>query len=119
MTGCGNRTTCRNLFRQLHILPLKSKCIFLILFAIKNRNLFTANSDSHNIHTRHSDDIHLLLSSLSIFQNGACFTGIKILNKLLIDLKQLVEFPTKFKGTLRRYLVFYCFYSVDVFYSMN
>jgi hypothetical protein len=30
-----------------------------------------------------------------------------------------VEFPTKFKGTWRRYLVSHCFCSLDEFYSMN
>jgi hypothetical protein len=37
------------------------------------------------------------------------FTGIKFFNKLPSELKQLVNFPKKFKRTLRRYLVSHCF----------
>jgi hypothetical protein len=33
-------------------------------------------------HTRQSDDLHLPSSSLSIYQNGTYFTGIKFFNKL-------------------------------------
>jgi hypothetical protein len=53
------------------------------------------------------------------YQNGAYFTGIKIFNKLPLELNQLVELPQKFKRTLRGYLVSHCFYSLDEFYSMN
>ena len=77
------------------------------------------NSDSHNIQARQSDNLHLPSSSLSIYQNGAYFTGTEIFNKLPLELKQLAEFPTKFKGTLSRYLIYQCFYSLGEFYSMN
>ena len=118
--GHGNRTSFRNFFKHLNILPLKSKYMFsILLFVIKNRNLFTTNSDNHTIKTRQSDNLYLPSSSLSIHQNGAHLIGIKTFNKFSLELKQLVEFPTKFKGTLRRYLVSQSFYSLDEFYSMK
>jgi hypothetical protein len=52
-------------------------------------------------------------------KNGAYFTGIKIFNKLSLELKQLVDLPRKFKRTLKKYLVSHCSYSLDEFYSMN
>jgi hypothetical protein len=44
LTGHGSRTSCRNIFKQLKILLLKSQYIFsTLLFVSKNRNLFTTN----------------------------------------------------------------------------
>jgi hypothetical protein len=72
-----------------------------------------------NIQTRQGDNLHLPSCSLTLYQNGAYFTGIKIFNKLPSELKQLVNFPKKFKRTLRRYLVSHCFYSIEEFYNMG
>jgi hypothetical protein len=120
ITGHGNRTSCRGLFKQLEILPLKSQYIFsILLFVSKNRNLFITNYDRHNVQTRQSDNLHLPTSSLTLYQNGAYFTGIKIFNKLPSELKGLVELPKIFKRTLRRYLVLHCFYKLEEFYCMN
>jgi hypothetical protein len=69
--------------------------------------------------TLQSDNLYFPSSSLNIFQNGAYFTGIKFFNKLPLELKQLVEFLRKFKGDLRRYLVTYCFYILEEFFSMK
>jgi hypothetical protein len=91
ITGHGNRTSCRDLFKQLEILPLKSQYIFsILLFVLKNRNLFITNYDRHNVQTRQSDNLHLPTSSLTLYQNGTYFTGIKIFNKLPSELKELV-----------------------------
>jgi hypothetical protein len=99
---------------------LKSQYIFsILLFVSKNRNLFTTNFGRHNIWTRQSDNLHFPSSSLTIYQNGAYFTGIKIFNRLPLELKQLVGFPRKCKGALRGYLVSHCFYSLEKFFSMN
>jgi hypothetical protein len=100
MTGHGNRTSCRKLFKQLKYFTIETHYIFsILLFVIKNRNLFTTNFANHNIQTRRIDNLYHPSSSLSIYQNGAYFTGIKIFNTFSLVLKQLVEFPTKFKGT--------------------
>jgi hypothetical protein len=120
ITGHGSRTSCRNLFKQLKILPMKSQYIFsILLFVTKNRNLFITNYDNHNIQTRQGDNLHLPSSSLTLYQNGAYFTDIKNFNKLPSELKQLANFPKKFKRTLRRYLVSHCFYSIEEFYNMG
>jgi hypothetical protein len=64
-------------------------------------------------------NLHLPTSSLTLYQNGAYFTGIKIFIKLPSELKELVESPKIFKRTLRRYLVSHCFYKLEEFYCMN
>jgi len=120
MTGQTNRTSCRSFFKQLKILPMKSQYIYSILsFVVKNRNLFTLNGDKHNILTRQSGDLYLPSSSLTLYQNGVHFTGVKIFNNLPRELKQLAVTPNKFKRTLREYLVSHCFYSLDEYFRMN
>jgi hypothetical protein len=47
ITGHRGRTSCRNLFKELKILRMKSQYIFsILLFVIKNRNLFITNYDN-------------------------------------------------------------------------
>ena len=47
--GCKQRVSCRNLFRRLKILPLASQYkLSLMLFIVKNKNLFTLNSEHHD-----------------------------------------------------------------------
>jgi len=56
-----NRDSCRQLFKNLKILPLKSQYIFsLLLFVAKNRDLYESNSEIHNINTRFSSDFYIL-----------------------------------------------------------
>jgi hypothetical protein len=120
ITGHGNRSSCRDLFRQLEILPLKCQYIFSILiFVLKNINLFITNYDKHNVQTRHSDNLYFPTSSLTLYQNGVYYTDTKIFNKLPPKLKDLVQTPKIFKSSLRRYLVLHCFYKLEEFYCMN
>ena len=53
--GCGNRESCRNLFKEFNILPLMSQCILsLLTFASNNREQYFANSEIHNTqHDKH------------------------------------------------------------------
>jgi len=62
-----NRDSCRQLFKDLKILPFKSKYIFsLLLFVTKNRDLYESNSEIHNISTRFSSDIHTSTGNLKL-----------------------------------------------------
>jgi hypothetical protein len=120
ITGQGNRTSCRQIFKQLEILPLKSQYIYsILLFVGKHKHFFTTNSDRHNIQTRQRDNLHVPSSSLTVFQNGVYYSGIKLFNKLPVELKQLVGFPKKFKIAVRRYLVSHCFYTLNEFVDMD
>jgi len=48
MMGHKNRALCRNLFRRLEIPPFVSQYILLLmLFVVKNKNLFILNSENH------------------------------------------------------------------------
>jgi hypothetical protein len=72
-----------------------------------------------NIQTRHKDNLYTPTYSLTLYQNGVYYTGIQIFNKLPPEIRELVQTPNIFKGTLRRYLVQHCFYKLEEFYLMN
>jgi hypothetical protein len=113
-----NGSSCRNLFKQLNILPLKSQHIFsLMMFVARNRELFVINANVHNFPTRLHNDLHLPIANLSVFQNGVYFSGVKIFNNLPTDLKQTFYDVYKFKRALKRFLLDNSFYSLEEFYS--
>jgi hypothetical protein len=88
MTGHGNRSSHRNLFKQPRILPLKSQYIYnVLLFVSKNRKYFITHYDAHNLQTRQSNNLFLPTSSLALYQKGVFFTGIKLFNKLPPEIK--------------------------------
>jgi hypothetical protein len=46
--GCSYRESCRDLFKELNILPLKSQyLLFLMMLTIKNKEYFVENKDYH------------------------------------------------------------------------
>ena len=52
---CGNRVSCRNLSKKLQVLLLTSKYMLsLLMFIVQNKNLFSTNTENHNIDTRQS-----------------------------------------------------------------
>jgi len=98
-----SRTSCRNLFKQLNILSLKSQYIFsLMMFVVRNRELFVINANVHNFPTRSHNDLHLPIANLFVFQKEVYFSGAKIFNNLPTDLKQTFYDIYKFKKILKK-----------------
>jgi hypothetical protein len=88
MLGYGNTVSCRNIFKELGILPLASQYLFsLLLFVSYNKTLFSSNIDSHTIATRQSLDLYLPQANLTVYQKGVYYVGIKKFNKLPIEIK--------------------------------
>jgi hypothetical protein len=53
--GQKSRDSCRDLFKELKMLPFISQYIFsLLLFIVNNKNYFITNLENHNIHPRSS-----------------------------------------------------------------
>jgi hypothetical protein len=72
------RDSCRELFKKLKILPMYSHYIFsLILFVLNNKDQFKSNHEIHSFNTRHSTNLHLPTSRLTVIQRGPYFFGIK------------------------------------------
>jgi hypothetical protein len=120
MTGQGNRSSCRNLFKQLGILPLKSQYIYsILLFVSKNWNYFITNYDTHNLQTRQSNNLFSPISTLMLYQKVVYYTGIKLVNKLPSEIKETILTQSLFKRTLRSYLVSLCFYEMEEFLTLQ
>jgi hypothetical protein len=90
ITNSRSRDSCRELYMKLKILPLCSQYICsLLLFVVKNKDLFLSNSEIYTINIRHSNNLHYPSCNLTIFQKGTYYFGIKILNKFPPNLKNL------------------------------
>ena len=73
--GHGNKESCGNLFKELNILPLMSQYILsLLTFVSNNREQYFANSEIHNINTRHNSNLHLPRAYMNIYQKGVHYS---------------------------------------------
>jgi len=85
--GCGNRESCKNVFKKLNILPLMSQYILsLLTFVSNNWEEYFRNSEIHNINTRHTSNLHLPKAYLNIYQKGDYYSGIQIFSSLPWDI---------------------------------
>jgi hypothetical protein len=70
-----NKDSCLPLFRQLNILPLYSQYILSVLiFVVKNLDIFKFNSAIHSINTRQGSDLHLPTNNLAKVQKAVYTT---------------------------------------------
>jgi hypothetical protein len=64
---CSFRESCRDLLKELNMLPLKSQYILsLIMFVIKSKEYFFKNNDCHGLYTRQSTNLHMSQVNLTI-----------------------------------------------------
>ena len=118
MTKSRRRDSCRQLFKRLEILPLKSQYILsTLLFVVKNKDLFTTNQEIHNINTRCNTNLHPPTCNLMVYQKGVYFSGIKLFNHLPPDIKSLSKEIKLFKPALKRFLFSHLFYSVEEYFD--
>ena len=100
----GNRESCRELFKKLNILPLHPQHILsLLLFVVKNINMFKSNSVVHSINTRHCSDLYLPSAHLSKVQKAVYHTEIKDFNCLPPRIKSVSSDMRKFKLALKSF----------------
>jgi len=112
--------SCRELFKKLQILPLFSQYIFsLLMFVVKNRELFKLNSDIHHIGTRHNNDLHLPSTHLNLFQKGVYYSGIKIYNHHPLSIKDLSHDIKCFKRALKGFIQLNSFYSLEEYFNSH
>jgi len=98
MIGCKGRVSCRNLFRRLEILTFVSEYILsLLLFVVKNRNLFILNSDNQTKRTRQFSNFYQPITNLTIYQREVYYMGIKIFNNLSSYIKDICNNIRKFE----------------------
>jgi hypothetical protein len=117
--GHDNRESCRNSFKELNILPLMSQYILSLLsFVSYNREQYFANSEIHNINTRHTSNLHLPRAHLNIYQKEVYYSCIKIFNSLPQDIKTYIDNPRTFKKAVKKCLYTYSFYLLNEYYDI-
>jgi len=120
MEGCGNRVSCRNLFKKLQILPLTSQYMLsLLMFVVQNKNLFLTNNENHNLDTRQRNNLYLPQANWTIYQKGAYYSGIKIFNNLPLEIKNVAGNQKKFKIALKKFLQTYSFYTIEEYLNQS
>ena len=98
MMGYKNRVSCRNLFKKLEILPFVSQYILLLmLFVVKNTNLFTLNLENHTKGTRQFNNFYQFITNFTVYQKGIHYMGIRIFNSLLPYIKDISNNVRKFE----------------------
>jgi hypothetical protein len=101
-----HRTSYREHFKKLKILPLQSQYILsLLFFVVDNGEYFKVNSEIHIINTRNKLNLHLPISNLSVYQKGTYQSGIKVFNSLPSQIKDLSHNRNQFKCALKKFLV--------------
>jgi hypothetical protein len=115
-----SRDSCRDLFKNLRILPLQSQYILShLLFVVDNINKFKLIPNVYNMNTRKKYNYHLPPSNLSLYQKGVYFTGIKVFNNLPQSIKDLSNDTKQFKSALKNYLHAHSFCCIDEYFSVN
>lgn len=112
------RAHCKELFIKLNILSVP--CIYIfqcLMYARKNMEVFTLNSDAHCYNTRRCYNIHKLPCIFSKTLNSFKFTAIKLFNKLPFNFRQLRL--ALFENKLKSFLLKTCFYSLDEFLTAS
>ena len=119
ITKAGKRNSCRQLYKQLQILPLPSLYIFSILVFANNRSLFLSNSEIHDRNTRYNHNLHLSSTNLTMVQKGVLHSGSNIYNHLPLHITMLSKDAKQFKSKLRSHLIEHTFYSLGWILSIN
>jgi hypothetical protein len=116
----GKCDSCRQLFKTLQTLTVPSQYIFsLLVFVDKNRGLFSSNSEIHDINTRKNYNLHLPSTNLTSVQKGVYYSGGKVFNHLLKNIKILSNDFKRFKSVLKNFLTEHTFYSFEEFYQFT
>jgi len=102
----------------IQILPLTSQYMLsLLMFVVQNKNLFSTNTENHNLDTRQRNNLYLPQANLTIYQKGAYCLGIKIFNNLPLEIKNVAGNQKKFKIALKKFLYTYSFYTMEEYLS--
>lgn len=109
--------SCRELFKIYNILTVTSLFIFeLCIYVFVNKDKFSKNSTHHNFNTRQRSDFCIPLTKLNITKNAPNVLGLKLFNKLPVDLKNAMTLSS-FKNGLKKLLIGKTIYSLSEFYG--
>lgn len=114
LSKLNSRESCRNAFRELELLTLP--CLYILDVTLYSRFKcdLVQGGDVHQYETRGRDNYRAGQHKLMAFEHLPSQAGIKFINKLPEDIKQINN-PKQFKTRLRHLLVLRALYSVDEF----
>jgi hypothetical protein len=118
IANLGVRDSCRCVFKKLGILLLYSQYA-LLMFVVKNRDLFQVNTDVHSFGTKYKNDLHLSSAKLKVFQRGTFYSGIRAYNHLLKNMKDLSYDVKHFKRVLKTFFQTHSFYSLEEYFNLK
>jgi hypothetical protein len=84
-----------------------------------NREQYFANSEIHNINTRHTSNLNLPRAHLNIYQKGVYCLGIKIFSSIPQDIEIYINNPRTFKKAVKKLLYTNSFYALNKYYGKN
>ena len=93
MLGVSMRSSCIQLFKTLHILPLPSVYkTETLMYVKKNINCYSTNFQVHTYNTRGKNNLHTIPHSTSLYSEGFIHTGLQLYNTLPGYLKEMLLF---------------------------
>jgi hypothetical protein len=117
-TNSSRNASCRQLLKDLNILPIQPQYEYsILLFVTKNKDQFLSNSQVHEINARQTFDLYVPTANLTIYQKGVYYSGIQIYNHLPTAIKDLSDYKNKFKLALKRHLLHNSFYSLEEYFN--
>ena len=90
----------------------------LLLYVTKNRDLHESSSEIHNINSRLGSHLRTPAANKT-FQKGPFYFVIKVLNHLLISIKNTSHDRNQFRSVLKSFLLINSFYSLVEYFTWN
>ncbi|PNF32402.1 hypothetical protein B7P43_G10111 [Cryptotermes secundus] len=118
MSGLRSRDSCGDAFRDWGILPLQSQYIFsLLMFVANNMHLYHTTSHINGLNTRRNFDLCCPQTNLTTYQRGLLYFGIKLLNHLPLNIKELIHNIKQFRAVLSVFLRTKSYYTLDEYFN--
>ncbi|XP_063531441.1 uncharacterized protein LOC134742322 [Cydia strobilella] len=122
IAGVPEDASCRELFKELNILPLTCEHIFQVaLFTHKNYHAFRQRGVNESRAMRSNKLAHLLVTpahKLSKSVRSVYISGPSVYNRLPDVIKKDATSTVVFKSRLRKWLLSHTFYSISEFYEL-
>ena len=87
------------------------------MFVVQNKNFFLTNNENYNLDTRQRNNLYFPQANLTIYQGGAYYSGIKIFNKLPLDIRNVADNQKGFKIALKKFLHKHSFYTIEEYFD--
>jgi hypothetical protein len=106
ITGSGSKESCRKIYGELSILILCSQYIFsLLCFVISNKDQCIQNLGAYGRNNRYGLNLHLLVSSLALYQNCTHYMGLKVFDSLPTYINDRQHNVSEFKQLVRNFVL--------------